>query len=63
MTYYTYDTAPDSPALRGSGLTRRQLQRAVQAGKLTCIRTGSRVLFTEEMLQDWLDRSTVKAVN
>lgn len=60
--YYTYDTAPDSPQLRGMGITPRQLKRAVETRRLSCIKTGLRVLFTEEQLAEFVEKSTLRAV-
>lgn len=59
--YWTYATAPDSPALAGMGITERQLRRATQTGKLSYVRPGLRVLFSEDDLLDWLERSRVRA--
>jgi len=61
-TYYTYKTAPESPALRGLGISTRQLQRAVHLGRLTYIKPGTQVLFSDDHLRDWIERSTVLAV-
>lgn len=61
-TFYTYKTAPESPVLRGMGISTRQLQRAVQLGRLSHIKPGAQVLFSDEHLRDWIERSTVPAV-
>jgi len=59
---YTYDTAPDSPQLAGKLVTARTLKHAVATGKISYAKFGNRVIFTEADLQEYVDRSTVKAV-
>jgi predicted site-specific integrase-resolvase len=61
--YWGYEDAPDSPVLKGTGITSRQLRRAVQLGKISYIKpTGGRVLFAAEHLEQFLARSAVQAV-
>ncbi|QEO15613.1 helix-turn-helix domain-containing protein [Agromyces intestinalis] len=60
--YWTYDTAPDSPVLQGMGITSRQLRRWVEQGKLSHIKPGNRVLFSEAHLRELVERSTINAV-
>lgn len=59
--YWTYKTAPGSPLLAGTGITERQLRRATTLGRLTYTRPGLVVLFSDDHLREWLERSTVKA--
>lgn len=59
--YWNYRTAPTSPVLAGTGITERQLRRATSLGRLSYTRPGLVVLFSDEHLRDWLERSTVKA--
>lgn len=60
---HTYDSAPvESPVLQGMPVTPRQLKRAVELGKLSRTKFGLRVLLSDDDLQEWLDRATVKAV-
>ena len=60
--YWTYTSAPDSPTLRGMGITSRQLRRWVEQGKLSHIKPGNRVIFSEALLRELVERSTVNAV-
>lgn len=61
--YYTYKTAPDAPALRGTGVTERMLRRAVELGRISYSKPGGqRVIFSSADLQEFIERSTVKAV-
>lgn len=60
--YYTYETAPDSPELHGTGVTSRMLRRSVEQGRISYRKPGLRVIFSSVDLQEFLDRSTVKAV-
>lgn len=60
---YDYKSALLSPSpLAGLGLTERQLRNEVSRGRVEVIRFGNRVVLTHSALQDYLDRSTVKAV-
>lgn len=60
--YWTYQTAADSPVLKGFGVTLGQLKHAVHTGRLGFIRFGQRVYFTEDHLREWIKKSTVDAV-
>lgn len=60
--YWTYESAPSSPTLQGMGITSRQLRRWVEQGKLSYIKPGNRVLFSEAHLRELVERSTVRAV-
>jgi hypothetical protein len=59
--YYTYETAPDAPELRGLGITSRQLHRWGEQRKLTIIKFGNRVLIPSSSLRELVERSTFKA--
>ncbi|WP_157373084.1 hypothetical protein [Agromyces sp. Root81] len=60
--YWDYYTAPDSPILRGLGVTDRQLRRAREQGKLSGIKLAGKVQFSDEHLREFLERSTFRAV-
>lgn len=60
--YWTYESAPESPILRGMGISSRQLRRWVEQGKLSHIKPGNRVLFSEGHLRELVERATVRAV-
>lgn len=60
--FYTYETAPGSPTLQGMGITERQLRRAVATGKISYSKPGLRVIFSEDNLREYIERSAVKAV-
>jgi excisionase family DNA binding protein len=60
--FYTYDTAPNAPELRGMGITSRQLRRWVEQGKLSHVKPGNRVLLSSTHLREFVERSTNRAV-
>jgi excisionase family DNA binding protein len=47
-------------AQAATGLSRSTLKRAVADGELACCKVGTRVLFTERQLKDWLESKTFK---
>ena len=61
-TLWTYDSAPSSPALAPYGITTRQLRRWVEAGRVTHVKRGNRVIFLEEHLRELVASMTVHAV-
>lgn len=60
--YWDYNTAPDSPILQGMGVTTRQLRRWVDQGKVSHLKIGGKIRFSEEHLRELVERSTVHAV-
>lgn len=59
---WTYETAPNSPHLSGTGITTRQLRRWTEQGKVSHLKLGNRVVFTDEHLRELIERATVRAV-
>lgn len=55
--YYTYETAPDSPELRGTGVTTRMLRRLVEQKKIPHHKFGLRTTFSSDDLRAFVDAS------
>jgi excisionase family DNA binding protein len=58
---YSFKTAPESRWLKPWAVTERQLRRAAQAGRISFVRIGNQVQFSDDNLREFLESRTVQA--